>query len=1024
MKKLKKVFIFASVLLVFVTLLAPSSLVLASGQMYPTPISNVRRYLKRYSSLVSLSSGYMRVYYDSANKNIGIEYYDDNFNITKKNKLELELPIYGGFYAGKNAYYIVEGQNNKEENTNAEVIRVIKYDTNWKRVGAASITGDSAFAHEVRYPFDAGNVEMTETDGKLYVVTGHEGYVDDAVGQGHQGLLMIEVNESTFAWKIADADLWHSFAQYIDNKDNYLYLLEQSEGSETTLLTRYDKSTLKSNAISLLPYGGERTSAWAVACFASVDGVAVSQNNILGIGTSIDQNKYDEAMSSALPHNIYLTVTPINNFSKEASTVKWLTSSTEKNHAFTGLELTKINDNRFLVSWSEYKETKDMIDNDTLSTNVLHYMFIDGNGNKVGNEFTAQATITDCKPIIKGNKIIYYASNGNMVDFYTIDATTGKFSKVMHRVAGENATWSLSNGILKVTGSGAINIDPSVTVQFPLSSTLGGYSYSGSDNSWKAVRGIVDEIFIDEGITTVPDSAFVGFANLTQVTLPKTMKSIGKSSFASNSNLRKIFIPASVKSIGEDSFWTGSYWVGSGNKVVYVTIYTPKNSYAETWAKTNNVSYVNGDSLNPITGIKLNKTSLSMVKGKTEKLTATITPSNTLDSKVLAWTSSNTKVATVDANGNVKAIDAGTANITVKTSNGLTAVAKVVVSNPTTTTTKPSTTKKVVAITSVKINQGNISLGVNKTSKLTATINPSNTTQSKNLTWTSSNSKIATVDKNGNVKGIKAGTANITVKTSNGKTATIKVTVKKPTPIKSVKLNKKTLKLELGKSATVKATINPSSTTDSKVLSWSTSNKKVAIVDKNGKITAVGGGSATITVKTANGKKAKVKVTVSKINAKKATISAIKNQVQTGKALKPSVQVKLNGKVLKNGTDYTVSYKNNKKAGKATVTVKFKGNYTGSKTSSFIIIPSKVNIKNPSTSKKSITVKYSKVSGAKSYQTAYRLKGTNKWSYTTKSKISKLTSGKEYEIMIRAGIKSGKNTIYGTWSNVKTIKVK
>ena len=346
---------------------------------------------------------------------------------------------------------------------------------------------------------------------------------------------------------------------------------------------------------------------------------------------------------------------------------------------------------------------------------------------------------------------------------------------------------------------------------------------------------------------------------------------------------------------------------------------------------------------------------------------------------------------------------------------------------PTTTTKKPTTTKptnKVIAITSVKINQKSLTVVTGKTGKLTATINPSNTTQSKALTWSSSNTKIATVDKNGVVKGIKKGTANITVKTSNGKTATVKVTVTNPVKIKSVKLNKKTLKLELGKSATVKATINPSNTTDSKTLTWSTSNKKVATVDKNGKITAKGAGKATITVKTSNGKKATVKVTVSKINAKKATITAIKNQTQTGKSLKPAVQVKLNGKVLRNGKDYTVTYKNNKKAGKATVTVKFKGNYTGSKTGSFLIIPSKVNIKNPSTAKKSITVKYSKVSGAKSYQVAYRLKGTNKWSYTTKSKISKLTSGKEYEVMIRAGIKSGRKTLYGAWSNTKVIKVK
>ena len=443
------------------------------------------------------------------------------------------------------------------------------------------------------------------------------------------------------------------------------------------------------------------------------------------------------------------------------------------------------------------------------------------------------------------------------------------------------------------------------------------------------------------------------------------------------------------------------------------------------------ITTVNVQAKKPISSVTLNKTSVALVSGKTEKLTATINPSDTTDSKTLTWTSSNTKVATVDANGNIKAISAGTANITVKTSNGKTATAKVTVTNPqavtkpTNPTQKPTTkpTNKVIAITSVKINQKSASVMVGKTTKLTATINPSNTTQSKTLTWTSSNTKIATVDKNGVVKGIKAGTANITVKTSNGKTATIKVTVVKPTPIKSVKLNKKTLKLELGKSATVKATINPSNTTDNKTLTWSSSNKKVATVDQNGKITAIGAGTATITVKTTNGKKATVKVTVSKINAKKAKITAIKDQTQTGKALKPAVEVKLNGKVLKNGTDYTVTYKNNKNAGKATVTVKFKGNYTGSVKSTFLIIPSKVAIKNPTTAKKSITVKYSKVPGAKTYQVAYRLKGTSKWSYTTKTKLTKLTSGKEYEVMIRAGIKSGK-TVYGAWSDVKTIKVK
>ena len=101
------------------------------------------------------------------------------------------------------------------------MIRVIRYDKNWKRNGAASITSNpDLFGGEVRYPFDYGCVEMSENNGKLYIVTGHRGYVDESIGQGHQGFLMIQVDQSSMTGKIVSCDLWHSFAQYIKSKDN------------------------------------------------------------------------------------------------------------------------------------------------------------------------------------------------------------------------------------------------------------------------------------------------------------------------------------------------------------------------------------------------------------------------------------------------------------------------------------------------------------------------------------------------------------------------------------------------------------------------------------------------------------------------------------------------------------------------------------------------------------------------------------------------------------------------------------
>ena len=626
MKKTIFLLILSTILGLF--LIFSNSSYAVESNLVPTASNNIQISLKRKSALVPVNSGYMRVFYDETNNNIGVEYYDDNFKITKKNKIELELDIYGGFYAGNNAYYIVEGQNNVDEIDSQEVIRVIKYDTNWKRIGSANITGNSNYyANKIRYPFNVGCVEMTEVDGKLYIVTGHTGYIDEAVGQGHQGFLMLEVDESALTGKIVSSDLWHSFAQYIDYKDSKLYVLEQSEGSGYTKLTQYDKTNFRKTAVPVLRYGGDRSSTWAQACYASVDGMAISQNNVLCVGTSIDQSEYDN-VSSTTAHNIYLTITPMNNFSSDATTVKWLTNYADEGQCFTGLEITKVNDNRFMISWEEYGQTQDMKDIDTLSVNKLHYIFIDENGNNLSKEYVVGATISDCRPIIKGNKIVYYASSENMVDFYTIDSKTGAFNKVIYRVAGENATWSLSDdGILTVSGSGDISIDAKVKYRYPLS-RVGGGSYSNRDNAWKSIRDLVNQIVIKEGITNIPEKEFEDFPNLTEVLLPNSMKSIGQSAFQDCEKLRKIVILSNVKSIGEDALWSG-YYNYNYNKLCYATIYTTNDSYAKSWAEENGVKYKIIDNLT-LTDSKT-KTTLKVLGEPTTKLVVNQIESNNND---------------------------------------------------------------------------------------------------------------------------------------------------------------------------------------------------------------------------------------------------------------------------------------------------------------------------------------------------------------------------------------------------------
>ena len=605
----------------------------ASSSLVPTAANNLNIGLRKSSNLVATSTGYMRVF--RQDNTIRIEYYDNQFNLQSKKSLPMELELWGGFYAGTNAYYLVEGQANTAESDTAEVIRVIKYDTGWNRIGAASITSNpELFGGEVRYPFDYGCVEFAEHNGTLYIVTGHEGYVDPMYGQGHQGFLMIAVNTSSMTGNIVSCDLWHSFTQYIKAKDSNLYVLEQSEGSRSTVLSKYNAETLEQQTLSVLPYGGSRDSAWAISCYASVDGMELSSNNVLCIGTSIDQSKYD-SVTSDTPHNIYLTVTPMSNFSESATTVKWLTNYTGGGKSFLGVKLTKINDNRFLISWEETDGTGDGSADDSLSSSILHYVFIDGNGNKISSEFTSAAPVSDCQPIVKGSKVVYYASNENMVNFYSIDASTGSTDKKMYRIAGETASWNFSGGVLTLSGTGEISVEEEEG-RSPLSSTSYGYSYSSG--TWTSIRDQVRKIVIKSGITSIPESCFADFNSLTEVEIESGLISIGKEAFYNCDALKKITIPSSVTTIGEDILWTGAYWTNDYSHVVSAAIYTEAGSFAEQYAEKNgiscyislgkakisglNASYVyTGKNIQPSVNVKLNGRTLK--KGTDYKVTYT-----------------------------------------------------------------------------------------------------------------------------------------------------------------------------------------------------------------------------------------------------------------------------------------------------------------------------------------------------------------------------------------------------------------
>lgn len=303
-----------------------------------------------------------------------------------------------------------------------------------------------------------------------------------------------------------------------------------------------------------------------------------------------------------------------------------------------------------------------------------------------------------------------------------------------------------------------------------------------------------------------------------------------------------------------------------------------------------------------VTGVELDKTKLTLNVGEEAKLVATVSPVNAKD-KSLTWKSSDTKVVTVDENGNVKAVGKGTATITVTTNEG-NFKAKVSV---TVEEKETETQKEEVKVTGVTLNKTKLSLEVNESSKLTATVKPSNATN-KDVTWKSSNTNVATVDKNGNVKAVSAGTTTITVTTKDGKfTAKATVTVtKKEEPkeetvkVTGVELDKTNLTLTEGQDSKLTATVKPSNATDKNV-TWTSSNTAVVTVDKNGNVKAVSAGTATITVTTKDGNfKASATVTVNEKPASyTVTFTEIKQEL-TELVLEYSMKVTKNGSSFSN----------------------------------------------------------------------------------------------------------------------------
>ncbi|MDR2125937.1 MAG: Ig-like domain-containing protein [Prevotellaceae bacterium] len=276
--------------------------------------------------------------------------------------------------------------------------------------------------------------------------------------------------------------------------------------------------------------------------------------------------------------------------------------------------------------------------------------------------------------------------------------------------------------------------------------------------------------------------------------------------------------------------------VSAGKTTIFVA--------TEDKAKTDSCVVTVTDKAIPVTGVSVTPTAASVEINKTVKITAKVLPDNATNKKV-TWKSSDANIATVDTSGTVTGKKEGKATITVTTEDGAkTATCAVTV-----------TASSSVAVTGVKVDPTAASVEVNKTVKITATVEPATATNKK-VSWKSSDESVATVDANGTVTGKKAGSATVTVTTEDGgKTATCAITVTAASvAVTGVKVEPTTASVGVNKTVQITATVEPANATNKKV-TWKSSDESVATVDANGMVTGKKAGSATVTVTTEDGAK-------------------------------------------------------------------------------------------------------------------------------------------------------------------------
>ena len=1097
------------------------------------------------------NGNYMRVQSGAIEGKLLVEYYSPDFEPLSTKLIDNELPIFGAFYDSGNNYYVLSGQENPKQNDSLEVFRITKYDKNWNKIKSCGLYGANTTV-----PFDAGSARMTHSGDHLLVRTCHKMY-KSSDGNNHQANVTIEVDMPSMTITdsytgIMNVDygyVSHSFNQFIKTDGNHIVALDHGDAHpRSAVLVKYNSDFTtgkffpsyfdKVSNIDVVTYP-EYTSGHYNYTGAAIGGFDVSSSSYIVAQSTVDL----DYINTSETRNVY-----VSSVSKDLSTNKLnkITSYAEGTDSASAPQLVKINNNSFLLLWA--RDTK------------VSCVKLNADGTVNGSIHTFEGSLSDCQPVIKNGRAVWYVYDKNNVTFNSLNLSNLDDIKTVDVKTGhdyETKYASKTDGTVTQTckSCGYVNkftVPTSTTVywrtdlsntsfssvlsktQFSVGDSIDFWLYDDTDYTVEfSDRSMVSVNKLENYANDIRRITFKNGGSLTVKIYPTYNPSVAKTyKFTCGCTSHTYGSAVITKQPTCTSEGTKTKTCTQCNATVTETIaklshsYTATvvaptcttngytlhkcsvcgTSYKDSTTKATGHSYGNSvvtkqptctsEGTKTKTCTKCNATVTETIAKLSHSYTATVVaPTCTTNGYTLHKCSvcgTSYKDSTTKATGHSYGNSVVTKQPTC-TSEG-TAIKTCTKCNATVTESIAKTSHKyadtVVAPTCTADGYTLHKCSVCGTSYKDSTTKATghsygNSVVTKQPTCTSEGTAIKTCTKcnatvteklpakghtsvtdkgypatcttAGKTDGSHCSVCNTVIKVqtvinatghkSSGwivdKTASIGV---KGSKHKECTVCKKVLETAeipaLSRISISKASVTLSTSTyayDGKAKKPGITVKLSGKTLKNGTDYTVSYsnntkvGTATVKITGKGNYTGSVSKTFKiKNNFKKATVSGISTKAFTGKNITQSITVKYNGKTLKKGTDYTVSYSNNKNIGTATVKIAGKGSYTGTITKTFKINPAKQEIQKLTAKSKAFFVDWAQKGSATGYEIQYATnskftsakKVTITNNKTDTKTISKLSGKKKYYVRVRSYTTVKGTKYYGAWSASKSVTTK